>query len=190
MYESYVLEWLKDEVKLRSNQYGGVKGVGTQHVLVQLYQELLENAEDYRAGTMVTSIDYSKAFNRMSFQNCLKALARNGASSQVLSLVAAFLTGRTMTVKVGDHLSTPREVHGGCPQGSILGVFCLTPRLTTWKKGARILNRNCQPQEELFTGRARSPRPRRGAGWTWLGWRRVQFGGRNEDAEDSITAAR
>ena len=123
MYESYVLDWLKGEVKLRDNQFGGVKGFGTQHVLVQLYQRFLENAEDYRAATMVTSIDYSKALNRMSFQYCLKALAKNGASSPVLRLVAAFLTGRTMSVKVGQELSRPREVHGGCPQGSILGVF-------------------------------------------------------------------
>ena len=28
-----------------------------------------------------------------------------------------------MTVKVGSTMSMPREVHGGCPQGSILGVF-------------------------------------------------------------------
>ena len=38
MYESYVLDWLKKEVKLRTNQYGGVKGVGIRHVLVQLLQ--------------------------------------------------------------------------------------------------------------------------------------------------------
>ena len=123
MYESFVLDWLKGEVKLRTNQYGGVKGVGTQHLLVRLMQELLENAEDYRAATVVTSIDYSLAFNRMSFQYCLEALAKNGTSTDVLRLVAAFLTDRTMTVKVGDILSSPREVHGGCPQESILGVF-------------------------------------------------------------------
>ena len=43
-----------------------------------MWQDMLENAEDYRAATIVNSIDYSKAFNRMSFQYCLKALARGG----------------------------------------------------------------------------------------------------------------
>ena len=66
MYETYVLDWLKQEVKLRRNQYGGTKGLGTDHALVQLWQE---NAEDYRPATVVTSIDYSKASNRMSFQH-------------------------------------------------------------------------------------------------------------------------
>ena len=92
MYESYVLDWLKGEVPLRANQYGGVKGLSTEHLLFQMWQEMLENAEDYRAATVVTSVDYSKAFNRMSFQHCLAALAKNGASTEVLRIVAAFLT--------------------------------------------------------------------------------------------------
>ena len=74
IYETYVLDWLKLQVWLRANQYGGVKGRGTDHVLVQVWQDMLENAEDYRAATLVTSIDYSKAFNRMSFQYCLEAV--------------------------------------------------------------------------------------------------------------------
>ena len=123
IFESYVLGWLKAQVRLKSNQFGGIKGVGTDHLLVQLWQSMLENLEDYRAGTIIASIDYAKAFNRMSFQECLKALARKGASSQVLGLVATFLKDRTMSVKVGEEWSHPRPVTGGCPQGSILGVF-------------------------------------------------------------------
>ena len=86
MYESYVLDWLKSEVKMRSNQYGGVKGLGTDHVLVQFWQRILADLDDYRAGTLVTSIDYSKAFNRMSFQHCLSALAKKGASTDLLKI--------------------------------------------------------------------------------------------------------
>ena len=103
--------WLKAEVTMRSNQYDGVRGHGTDHVLVQLWQRVLRNAEDYRSGTVITSINFLRAFNRMSFQECLKALARNGASSENLQLVATFLFGRTMTVKVGSQaMSTPRAV--------------------------------------------------------------------------------
>ena len=35
MYESDVLDWLKTEVNLRPNQYGGVRSVSTDHLLVE-----------------------------------------------------------------------------------------------------------------------------------------------------------
>ena len=100
-----------------------------------MWQKILDNAEDYRAATVVTSIDYSKAFNRMGYQECLKALARNGASTQVLELVATFLTDRQMAVKVGSIMSEPRPVNGGCPQGSILGVFLFNATIDDLEEG-------------------------------------------------------
>ena len=48
-YESFVLDWLSTEIKIRTNQYGGVKGSGAEHFLVQLWQQVLENLEDPRA---------------------------------------------------------------------------------------------------------------------------------------------
>ena len=36
IFESFVLDWLKAKVKLRPNQYEGIKVVGTDHVLVQM----------------------------------------------------------------------------------------------------------------------------------------------------------
>ena len=67
VYELYVLDWLKSEVKLRSNRYRGVRGKSTDHILVQLWQNILKNLDGYRTGTVVTSIDYSKAFNIMTY---------------------------------------------------------------------------------------------------------------------------
>ena len=123
IYESYVLNWLALEVTCKSNQYGGVKGCSVSHLLVDLWDEALWNLEDERAATLITSIDYAKAFNRLSFQHCLRAFARKGASSQTISLLATFLSNRVMTVRVGDVWSTPRPVYGGVPQVSILGVL-------------------------------------------------------------------
>lgn len=40
MYEAYVLDWLKSKVILRSNQYGGVKGLSTDHLLVEMWQRI------------------------------------------------------------------------------------------------------------------------------------------------------
>ena len=120
---------------MRSNQYGGVKGLSTDHLLVNMWQKILENAEDYRAATIVTSIAYSKAFNRMCYQECLKALARNSASTPILELVATFLTDRKMLVRVGTIMSGPRSVNGGSPQGSILGFFLFNATIDDLEEG-------------------------------------------------------
>ena len=123
IYESFILEWVTSQVKLRNNQYGGVKGRGAEHFLVALWQRVLENIEDSRAGSLLTSIDYSKAFNRLDFKHCLNCLHTKGANGKLIRIISSFLTGRSMRVKVGDTLSDPRPVLGGVPQGSLLGVF-------------------------------------------------------------------
>ena len=92
-------------------------------MMIDVWDRILSNLEDCRAATILTSVDYSKAFNRLSFQHCLRAFEAHGASSPVLSLLATFLTNRTMSVRVGQSWSTERQVNGGVPQGSILGVF-------------------------------------------------------------------
>ena len=112
---------------------GGMKGAGAEHYLVQLWQNVLESLEDPRAASVLTSIDYAKAFNRLDFSQCLKALANKGASSEILGIIASFLTSRTMSVKVGQSLSKPRVVLGGVPQGSILGVFLFNATIDSFE---------------------------------------------------------
>ena len=115
-YKSYVLNWLKSEVSLCQNQYSGVRGTRTENLLVQMWQKILENDEDYRASKDIMSIDYSKAFYRMSFHHCLRALAKNEGSTTFLEIISTFLRCLRMTVKV-------KKRRKGCLQGSILGVF-------------------------------------------------------------------
>ena len=150
IFESYVLDWLKAEVSLRPNRHGEIRGVGTDLVMVQAWQEILQNLDDYRAATVVTSIDYSKAFNRISFQHCLVALVRNRASMGVIRIVASFLSNRSMTVKVGQVSSAPRAITGGCPQGSILGVFLFNGTIDDLEAGCDDLRDDCtgSPQRQ------------------------------------------
>lgn len=40
VYESFVLNWLSGQTGLRRNQYGGVKGSGSKHLLVRMWQDI------------------------------------------------------------------------------------------------------------------------------------------------------
>ena len=137
VYESFVLGWLGEQVGMRANQMGGMKGAGTEHYLVELYQLILEALEDSRAASVITSIDYSKAFNRLDFLHCLEALAAKGASTELIAIIGSFLTSRTMSVKVGQCQSKPRIVLGGVPQGSILGVFLFNATIDSFEAASK-----------------------------------------------------
>ena len=121
--EGFTLKSLKNTVKLSESQFGGLKGAGVDHFLVETFDEIMQSLEDNRASVNLMSIDFEKAFNRMSHSSCLDALSTLGASDEDIQLVGAFLRGRTMSVKVGSSFSVPRAVPGGSPQGSILGIF-------------------------------------------------------------------
>ena len=123
VYKSFVLGWTLDQIKLKDNQYGGTKGCSAAHLLISVWQNILQDLEDCRAGTLLTTIDYAKAFNRMQYQECLRSLVRHRSSQEIVQIIATFLTDRYMSVRVGSSWSTPRGISGGVPQGSILGVL-------------------------------------------------------------------
>ena len=131
--ESFMLDWSWSQISenLQKNQYGGQKNCGTDHFLADLWTGLMEDLEDNRACASLVSLNFSKAFNRLDHAHVLRSYARLGASTQVISLFASFLSGRTMRVKVADTLSSPRRVNGGAPQGSCAGVQIYTCLLYT-----------------------------------------------------------
>ena len=85
------MEMINSEVKIDKLQYGGLKGCGVDHFLIQSWDKILRILEDNRASVNLISVDYSKAFNRMLHQACLEAFNKKGASNQTLGLIHSFL---------------------------------------------------------------------------------------------------
>ena len=81
--------------------------------------------EDNRSAVVLTSIDFSKAFNRLEHGPLPPSLCRGKERPPLylLCLLAGFLCGRQMTVKIGSVTSGLRPVNAGVPQGSVLGCY-------------------------------------------------------------------
>ena len=136
--ETYMLDVLKDEVGVGCEQFGGIKGVGTDHLMAELLTKTLEELDDNRGAVSILSLDYQKAFNRMRHDHCLRTLAEKGASNQSLKMAAGFLRGRSIRAKVGTVLSTARNTHGGAPQGTKSGNFFFTMSITDIEKSEEV----------------------------------------------------
>ena len=155
LLETYVLERLKSEIHLSLNQFGGVKGSGSNHFLTHMWHQIMKGLSGGQNVVSLVSVDLSKAFNRMDHQVCLDGLARRGASSDTLQMVAAFLTGRSMKVKVGQVFSEARQVNGGAPQGTKMGNLLFSITIEDLEKRNSDLSAQIAPEVDLIGGEDR-----------------------------------
>lgn len=121
--EEFMLMELHKEVSLSERQFGGKRGCGTEHLLAEMSTDIVEALEDNRNCVALMSLDYSKAFNRMNHAHCIRNLAKKGATTQVLKMVYAFLSNRSMKIKISGKFSQPTRTPGGAPQGTKSGNF-------------------------------------------------------------------
>ena len=137
--EGRVLLKLRAELEPDLQQYGGIRGCSVEHMLVDLWEEVLESMENGSSAALLLGVDYEKAFNRMGHGECLSQLQRLGASPGSLSLVRSFLEERVMTIIIGNHRAQPIPIRRGSPQGSVLGcmLYCLTTQSLTKNIRAR-----------------------------------------------------
>lgn len=120
-------------VRAGQRQFGGIKGSSTEHFLIQLWQDVLEDLDDSRAATLLSSIDYSKAFNRLAFVSCPKALKAKGVGQELINVIASFLSERQMSVMVGKYWSKLSQILCGVPQGSLLGVLLFNAKIDNFE---------------------------------------------------------
>ena len=124
--EHFVVSWLLEIIgpKIDFRQYGGTKGNSISHYLIELINFILYN-QDKQDPTAVLAclVDFSKAFNKQDHNILITKLSDLGVPSWLLRLVIAFLEERTMVVRYKGALSDPRDLPGGGPQGTLLGLL-------------------------------------------------------------------
>ena len=66
-------------------------------------------------------VDFQKAFDSIPINLLIQKISNMGIRGKLLSWITDFLTKRTFCVKIGETISSYKNIASGVPQGSVLG---------------------------------------------------------------------
>lgn len=115
----HITTYLENENILTPSQHGFRKGLSTVTQLTELIHEL-SSAIDHQKQIDLISLDFSKAFDRVSHQKLMEKLQVTIGKGPITNWIRAYLTKRTQFVKIDQQTSELTEVTSGVPQGGVL----------------------------------------------------------------------
>ena len=125
LYEGYLKEWIMEDIwqNIDSGQYGGLPGIGTEHMIVCLLDRVLKllDSNNDRSAVIMVGLDWSSAFDRQDPTIAIKKFIKLGVRPSLIPLLSSYLTDRKMKVKFNGELSDFLSLIGGGPQGTLLG---------------------------------------------------------------------
>ena len=125
-FENFVIKWLLDFIgeKIDPKQFGGEKGSSITHYLIEFVNFILYNQDMTKPhAVLALMVDFSKAFNRSDHHTLITILSDMGVPKWLLKIVIAFLSERELIVKYKGGKSSKKNLPGGTPQGTRLGMF-------------------------------------------------------------------
>ena len=123
LQESYVMEWIYDDIKgkIRDEQFGGLPGSSAVLALVSLAHKWFSAMEEKEKVVRIIFLDFRKAFDLIDHNRLLQNCEKIGVRPAVLAWLASYLQGRSQVTKFENVLSDPVTIKGGVPQGSKIG---------------------------------------------------------------------
>ena len=125
-FEKVIIKWLLHFIsdKLDLSQYGGKKGTSVNHYLIDFISFILYNQDlTEPLAILAAMVDFRKAFNRQNHAILITLLGDMGVPGWLLNIVAGFLTERELILTYRGAQSGKKELPGGGPQGTVLGMF-------------------------------------------------------------------
>ena len=123
LLESFVFRWLFNYIKpsIDPLQFGNIKNCSTTHALIHMIHNWLADLENPGSTIRCCMIDFSKAFDRIDHNILLHKLQQLNIPPILLNWCAEFLHDRYLRVKLGQNISSWRQINAGVPQGTKLG---------------------------------------------------------------------
>ena len=126
VFESFLKDWILEDISksLDPSQYGGLKGTGTDHMLVVLVDRVLKLLDsNAKQAILLTMVDWKSAFDLQDPTLAIKKFCKMGVRSSLVPLLISYLSDRSMRVKFNGQLSDVPTLIGGGPQGTLLGLI-------------------------------------------------------------------
>lgn len=117
---SRLLNYLNSQNIISENQYGFRTGRSTEDAVLEVTGIIAKNIKN-KLKTLAIFLDLSKAFDTVSVPLLLEKLERVGVRGVCLDIFRSYLSERSQTVKLGNHVSKQKYLTYGVPQGSVLG---------------------------------------------------------------------
>ena len=112
--------YIEENNLLSSKQHGFRKNKSTLDALFQLTEQINLNM-DRKLPTLVTYIDFKKAFGCVQHRVLIKKLGNLDIDNKSISWLTDYLCNRQQKVLANNHFSDKKNVKQGVPQGSIVG---------------------------------------------------------------------
>ena len=128
IFEQFLAEIMIEDMKPTRDpsQYGNSKGVSTQHYLIKMVDRILTaldtNNKDEKYAVILQLVDWAQAFDRQCPQLGIQSFIENGVRKSVIPVLISYFQHRKMKVKWNNKLSSQRNLPGGGPQGSSVGL--------------------------------------------------------------------
>ena len=115
-----IMSYLESNNMLHSSQFAYRKKISTEHAVIAMIEEWRKRLDE-GFDVIAIFLDLSKAFDTVNHKILLAKLTYYNFHSNLINLIANYLTNRKIKVKVNDALSESQEIDVGVPQGSVLG---------------------------------------------------------------------
>ena len=115
--------------------------MSTQHAIAYVLHLVLEALESGSCSVRLFFADFRKGFDLIDHTILLSKLHSCNLHPCLVSWIAAFLQGRSQSVRIGSDSSNIRSLNGGIPQGTKLGPVLFSVMVndlvSTWPKRAK-----------------------------------------------------
>ena len=120
--ESYVVEWMYDDIKgkVREEQFGGLPGSSAVLALSCLAHKWFSAMEENEKVVRIIFLDFRKAFDLIDRNKLLRNSEKIGVRPALLAWLASYLQGRSHVTKFENTLSDPVKSKVECHKAARL----------------------------------------------------------------------